>query len=325
MKINVDAVYLEGALHGLNELSAEHLIVHSEQTLVAVRWPELRQIRDAGRVVLGPQAHGNIIATGVCVDDAWIVDRKSYRVLIAKESAIESIDPAGLESVRHIPIPGLVEGTFAASLDSEGRNLLLVLMRVVNMDFAEYGVAVADLANNRLLNESTIRSNHELEVLWDRILGTWVIGNTVSATVWRWQADGVAVKLAGTVAVPVHFASFVETNQGVIVNALATQNGTSVVVTGRAERDRIVWAEPVPLVGSTVLVARRHPTQPFWACLAQQETEQYIQVRSAEGKILAEASVRTGAHLSDVIWSASSPHRIWGFGTRSLAAATVQQ
>ncbi|MGC0772188.1 MAG: hypothetical protein WB543_04585, partial [Candidatus Acidiferrum sp.] len=165
MKIDVKTILLDGALHRLRELSdANHLIVQSEESLVAVSWPALRQTRDGMTVVLGPRGLGKVLATKVAVDNAWIVEPKSQRVLLTREGEVEFVDPSGRDKVRRVTVAGLPSGAFAAALDSAGQHLLLVVMRVVNLDFAEYGVAAVDLVNGRLASESTIRSNADLEL-----------------------------------------------------------------------------------------------------------------------------------------------------------------
>jgi hypothetical protein len=59
--------------------------------------------------------------------------------------------------------------------------------------------------------------------------------------------------------------------------------------------------------------------------LAQEGAVQQIQIRDAAGKVLAEAGVRPAAHLNNLLWSKSSPKRVWGFGIRALAAATLSE
>jgi hypothetical protein len=337
MKLDVKAIHLQGALHGLRELAdADHLIVHSEQSLIAVAWPDLRNIPDGLRVVLGPPGQGKVLATDVAVDDAWIVEPKAHRVLLAREGEFSSIDTAGKTEVHHIPVHGLPVGTFAAALDSAGQRVLLVVLRVVNIDFANYAVAVADLANGWLVTEGTIGSGSDLELLWDATLSVWVIGDTNRGALWRWDGASPAVKLAGPTGGPIHAATFAETAAGVIVSALSTlttgalttgaqATGATALVTGHAQRDRVVWAAPVALPGSAVLMARRHPARTLWACLAQEGTAQRIQIRDETGKISAQADLRPGVYLNDLLWSASSPDRFWGVGIRGLASATIHE
>jgi hypothetical protein len=327
MRIDVKTIRLQRALHGLRELpDADHLVVHSEQSLVAIAWPALRQIPDSMTVVLGPPGQGKALATNVAVDNAWAVEPKAQRVLLAREGEFYSVDPSGQLDDQRIKVAGLPRGTFAAALDSDGQRVLLVVMRVINIDFADYGVAMADLTNGRLVAEATIGSGADLELLWDGRLRTWVIGDTSRGALWRWDGDRPAVKLAGPPAGPVHAATFAESGEGVIVSALFTQTtGATGLITGRAEWDRVVWTAPVTLPGSTVLVARRHPELALWACLAQEGAVQQIQIRDAAGKVLAEAGVRPAEHLNNLLWSKSSPKRIWGFGVRALAAATLSE
>ena len=327
MKIDVKTILLDGALHRLREFSdANHLIVQSEESLVAVSWPELRHTREGMTVVLGPRGLGKVLATKVAVDNAWIIEPKSQRVLLTREGEVEFIDPSGRDKVRRVTVAGLPSGAFAAALDSAGNQLLLVVMRVVNLDFAEYGVAAVDLVNGRMASESTIGANADLELLWDDTLRTWVICDTGNATVWRWNGTKPAVKLASTLADPVHSASLVMGDGGAIVTALISLGtGATGLISGQAEQDRVNWKEPVTLHGPSILVTRRHPNLAVWACLAQEGNAQQIQIRDAAANLLGAANVRSLAHLSDLLWSASTPERVWGFGVHSLVAATLNQ
>jgi hypothetical protein len=324
MRIDAKTIRFQGALHGLCELpDGDRLIIHSEQSLVAVSWPALRQTPDTVTVVLGPPGQGKALATNVAVDNAWVVEPKARRVLMAREGEFYSVDPSGQLEDQRIKVAGLPRGTFAAALDSDGQRVLLVVMRVLNPDFAEYGVGMADLANGRLVAEATIGVNADLDLLWDAPLRTWVIGDTSRGALWRWDGARPAVKLAGPPAGPVHAATFAETGEGVIVSALFTQTtGATGLITGRAEWDRVVWAAPVTLPGSPVLLARRHPARALWACLAQEGAVQQIQIRDAAGELLAEAGVRPAAQLNTLHWSKSLPNHVWGVGIRALAAAT---
>jgi hypothetical protein len=132
------------------------------------------------------------------------------------------------------------------------------------------------------------------------------------------------VKFAGPATGLVQAATFADCSEDVVVSAiLAQKTGGSGLVTGRVERDRVAWTAPVKLPGLSVLTAQRHPTHPLWACLAQEKAVQQIQVRDAGGNVLAEAEVARATHLSHLLWSASSPERLWGFGVRALAGATL--
>ncbi len=327
MKTDSKTILLDGALYRLREFSdANRLMLHCEHSLLAVSWADLRQTRDGVTVVLGPRGLGNVVATKVAVDNAWIVDPKSQRLLLAREGGIEFVDPSGQEKARTVTVPGLPVGTFAAALDSTAKRLLLAVMRDVNPDFAEYGLVVADLVNGRLAKESTIHTNSDLELLWEDKLGSWVICDTNKATVWRWDGNKPALKLASSALRPVHSATIAASDHGVIVSALVTQStGATGLISGRAEQDRVIWNDAVALPGPNVLVARRHPGQALWACLAQEGRAQQIQIRDASGKVLGEAIVRPPAHLSDLVWSVAAPTSVWGFGVHALASATFNQ
>jgi len=327
MQIDVKTILFEGALHRLRELSdANHLIVQNEQSLVAVAWPELQKTRDGLTVVLGPQGLGKVVATKVSVDNAWIVEPKSQRVLMAREGEIEFVDPSGRDKLQRVTVAGLPSGSFAAALDSAGQHLLLVVMRAVNMDFAEYGIVVITLSDGQLQRELTIRSNADLELHWDETFRTWVICDTSNATVWRWDGAKLSTKLASALTDTVYSATLVVGDDGAIVTALVTQGaGATGLISGRAEQDRVDWRESVTLHGPSVLVTRRHPKLAVWACLAQEGKVQQIQIRDAAGKVLGEANIRPPAHVSDLLWSASTPERVWAFGVHSLAAATLNQ
>jgi hypothetical protein len=325
MRIDLKAVRFQGALHGLRESrDVDHLIVHSEQSLFAIVWTGIENTPEGAAVALGPRGPGKVVATDVAVDDAWVVEPKGQRILLAREGAFDSIDPWGGLEPQKVKVAGLPLGTFAAAIDPDGTHVLLVIVRVVNFDEANYAVALADLTNGRLVHETTIGSSADLELLWDARLRDWVIGDTKKGGLWRWDGARPAVKLAGpTSPGPVHAATFAAGNEGVIVSALFTHTGADGLITGHAELDRVVWTPPVVLPGTPVLVARRHPAQALWACLAQAGAAQHIQIRDAAGKVLAEAPVRPTTHLNNLVWSMASPNRVWGIGVRALAAATL--
>ncbi|HEV3334648.1 MAG TPA: hypothetical protein VG096_26855 [Bryobacteraceae bacterium] len=327
MRIDLKAVRIQGALHGLHESrDADHLIVHSERSLFAIVWAAVQNTPEGVAISLGPERPGKLVATDVAVDNAWVVEPKGQRVLLAREGEFESIDPWGQPEAQKVKMAGLPRGTFAAAIDPEGAHVLLVVVRVINPDAANYGVALADLANARLIREGTIGSGADLELLWDNRLRTWVIGDTSKATLWRWDGARPAVRIAGPAAPgPVHAASFVAGTEGVIVSALFTHNGATGLIAGQAEMDRAVWQPPVALPGPPVLMAKRHPAQAIWACMSQAGTGQQLQIRDAAGKVLAEAAVRPATHLDNLIWSPISPNRVWGFGARALAAATLSE
>jgi len=320
MKIDVKIVRLAGALHGLRELPAGHLILHSDQSLVAVDQP----LHGGGVLAFGPHGPGKVIATDVAVDNAWTLLPGSGRVLLAQEGRFQSIDASGGGRDEQVKVTGLPAGTFGAAPDAEGRHVLVVVVHAVNPDFAAYGVAMADLANDRLTAEATIRSNADLELAWDRHDRSWLIGDTDNGVVWRWDGAGPAAKLAAPAVASVHGTSFAASENGVFVTTLFTRaTGETALVTGHADRDQVAWTAPVVLPGVPVLVVRRHPTRALWACLTQERAGQRIQLRDATGKTLAEAPVHPPANLTDFLWSTATPDQVWAFGTRTLAAVTL--
>jgi hypothetical protein len=328
MMLNLKAVRLRGALHALREFQdADHLVVHIEQSLVALAWPALEHIPGGVTIALGEHGEGKVLATDVAVDDAWVAAAKAQRVLLAREGEISSIDPSGKDDVHHLKVPGLPLGTFAAALDADEQHILMVVVRVLNFDFEEYGVAAADLTNGRWVREAKIGTDADLELLWDARLGAWVIGDTSRGSLWLWDGGGPAVKLAGPAAAGIHGATFTGGDDGVIASVLITQTtGETALITGHAERDRMIWTPAVTLSGSHVLMARRHPARALWACLAQAAAGQQIQIRDVAGKVLAEADLHPPAHLNNLLWSVSSPdRRVWGHGLHTLVAATLSE
>jgi len=325
MRIDAKAVRVQGAVHEMCEMpDGDRLIVHSEQSLIAVTWLSLQHTPDGVAVTLGPRADDKVLAKNVAVDNAWVVDAKTGRVLLARAGEIDVADPSGEAADHKIHVAGLPAGTFAAALDGDGKRILLVVMRVVNFDFADYGLAMADLTNGRLVAEKTVGGTSDLELIWDSRLRTWVIGDTNHGGLWLWDGEHAAARFSGPAAGPVQAATFSQSSEGVIVSAvIAQKTGGAGLITGRVERDRVLWAEPVKLPGTPVLMARRHPTHPLWACLAQEKALQQIQIRDAAGKVLADTEVGPATHLSRLLWSASAPNRVWGFGVRALAAATL--
>jgi hypothetical protein len=325
MRIEVKTVRVQGAMHEMCEMpEPDRLIVHSEQSLVSVDWLALQQTPDGVAASLAPRGKEKALATGLTVDNAWTVDPKTGRVLLTRAGAIEIIDPSGNVANQRVQVAGLPAGSFGAALDAEGKRMLLVVMRVVNFDFANYGLAMADLANGRLVAEKTVGGTSDLELVWDNRLRTWVIGDTNHGGLWLWDGERPAVKFAGPAAGPVQAASFTASAEGVIVSAvIAHKTGGTGLIAGRVERDRVVWAAPVQLPGLSVLMARRHPTHPVWACLAQEKAVQQIQVRDAAGNVLAQTEAARATPLGHLLWSASTPNRVWGYGVRALAAATV--
>jgi len=323
MNIDLKAVRIQGALHGMRELrDADHLIVHSEQSLFAIVWAALLNTPGNATVRLDPKGPGKLVATDVAVDNAWVVE-PGQRVLLAREGRFDSIDPWGHIQARTIKVPGLPVGTFGAAIDSEGLHVLLVVVRNVNPDVSNYAIALADLKNGRLAREPSIGSGADLELLWDAQVGDWVIGDTSKGALWRWDGQRPALKLAGPTA-HVESATFTATAEGLIVTVIALKTtGETAFVTGHAEGNRVLWAEPAKLNGSSVLKAWRHPARPVWACLAQAGAVQQIQFRDVGGKLLAETPVPRGIHLANLQWSVSSPNRVWGVGIHAVAAVTL--
>jgi len=325
MTIAVKTVRFEGALRGLRELpDADQLIVHIDQTLVVVPWAALRNVPDHMIASPGSQGLGKALATEVRVDNAWTVHPETNRVLLARQGELQLIDPSGQSEVRRIPVTGLPRGTFAAGIDSAGQNVLLAVMRAVNPDFAAYGVAMANLVHGQLIAESTIGSIADLELLWDNEFRGWLIVDTGRGTLWHWDGIGSAVRLSGPDGGRVHATTIAANGNGVFVSAVLMQaTGETDLITGRVDRDRVVWGAPKVLAGFPVLVARRHPTRSIWACLAQEGARQQIRICDAAGKVLAEAGMDPAADVNSILWSTSSPNRVWGIGTRALTAATV--
>lgn len=314
-------------MHGLREFEgADHLIVHSAQSLVAVDWPILQHAPDSLTLELGPPGLGKVLATNVTLDSAWVVEPKSKRILLAREGEFDSIDPGGRVANQKIKVTGLPRGAFASSVNPDGVHVLLVVTRVINPDFANFAVVMADLTTGQLIREATIGAGVDLELLWDAPFRTWVIGDTSRGGLWRWDGQKPALRLAAPQGTPVHAATFASSPEGVMVSALFTEKtGATGLVTGRAELDRVIWTPPVVLPGLPVLVARRHPTLARWACLAQEGTRQQVQVRDTAGKVLAETDVRPGVYLDNLLWSTFSSNLLWCSGIRALATATLSE
>ena len=299
---------------------ADQLILHIDQTLVVVPWPALRNVPANMIASPGSQGLGRVLATEVRVDNAWTVHPSTNRILLTRQGELQLIDPSGRSEVRRIPVRGLPRGTFAAGIDSTGQNVLLA----VNPDFAEYGVAMANLLHGQLIPESTIGSIADLELLWDNEFRGWLIVDTGRGTLWHWDGIGSAVRMAGPDGGRVHAATITANGNGVFVSAVRTQaTGETDLITGRVDRERVVWDAPKVLSGFPVLVARHHPARPVWACLAQEGARQEIRICDASGNVLAEAGVGRAADVNNILWSTFSPNRVWGIGTRALTAATV--
>jgi hypothetical protein len=324
MVIDLKAVRLRDAVHGVCEWSGDRLIVHSGQALVTVAWSALGSSSGGLAMVLGPEGYGKVVAADLAVDNAWIVEPRTQRVLLAREGALESLDPSGALPPQKTVVGGLPRGSFTAAVDAEGRRVLLVVMRLVRPDFANYAVVLVDLRDGRLVREGSIGSVADLQLLWDRRLGTWMIGDTGTGGIWRWDGATPAVRLEGPPCAPVHGATFAASDEGVMVSALVAQDGTTALATGLAELDRVHWATPVRLPGAPVVVARRDPSGARWACLAQEGRAQHVQIRDPAGGVLGEARLEPAAQLEKLLWSTSLPNHVWGIGVHAIAGISLK-
>src|SRR5260370_32112420 len=68
---------------------------------------------------------------------------------------------------------------------------------------------------------------------------------------------------------------------------------------------------------------RKHPSQNLWASVEQAGAVQRIEIRDASGKVIAETALRPGTQARNLIWSTSSPERLWGLGIRALVEMTL--
>jgi hypothetical protein len=270
MKIEAKTIRVQGALHGLNE-AADQVIVQIDDLLVTIAEKALWQIPDGVLTALGSGGIGRVVATKVAVDNAWTVDSVSKRILLPRAGHIERIDPleqdVGQDVTDKIGIEGLPAGTFGASAEPGGNRILFLVVRDVNLDFAEYAVAVADLMLGRMITEKSVRSNDDLLLVWDAASRGWVISDTGKGIVWRWDGERPAVRSA----------SSVEPSSG-----------------------------------------RKHPSQDLWASVEQAGAAQRIQIRDSSRKVIAETALRPGTQVRNLVWSTSSPERLWGLGIRAL-------
>jgi hypothetical protein len=323
MKLDIDVVRLQGTLRRLAELrDPGALVVHVDQSLIAVNWTRLRTPDPRAAIVLGPPGTGSVLAAKLAVDDAWTIEPKSQRVLLARDGELSFIDPSHKLPARNLKPDELPPGTFGAVVDSEGKRALLIVVRDVNMDSSEYTVLQADLASGLLTPQPAIHGNAELELLWDGVSRAWVIGDTHTGSLWLWDGQSPAVKFEGPPGDQVHSATFAAATDGVIVTALQEGNR---LLSGVLGADRVDWSPPVALSGTSALIARRHLTRPVWACLTYQGAAQQIQILDAAGKVQAAAPVRSPILLNNLQWSTASPNRVWGLGMRALAAATLTE
>lgn len=326
MHVAPETIRITGPCHGLRELPGERLILHAGRSLVAVAWSDLRRAPEGSVVEPGSPGYGRVIATNVAVDNAWSIQPGSGRVLVARQGQFQSIDGLGSGAEQLIRIPGLPTGTFAAEFDPSGRYALLTIMRPLGPDFAEYGVALADLTAGQLTTESGIGSTAELELL---CLGgppnpTWVVGDTSNGALWRWDGHDAATPFQGPIADVINSVTFEQEGSRVIATALIMPNrGAVAIQSGRMETNEMKWSAPVPLPGRPVTLARRHPLRPEWACLAGYRAEQEIQIRSARELIVA-ASPSSITPIEHLRWSAFSPDRLWAWGHRSVSRIALE-
>src|SRR5215831_8555160 len=115
MNIEIKSIRLERALHGLQEQDADHLIIHSEQSLVAVSWKELQHTHETVTVRLGPKGQGTVLADNVAVDNAWILQPQTQRLLLAREGGFDSLAASGDAGNEKLIIADLKNGTFACA------------------------------------------------------------------------------------------------------------------------------------------------------------------------------------------------------------------
>jgi hypothetical protein len=197
MKIETKTIRLQGALHGLNE-AGDQVILQIDDLLLTIAERNLRQIPEGIPTTLGSGGIGRVLAASVAVDNAWTVDPDSKRILLARAGHIERINPASQEKAERITIEGLPAGTFGASVEPGGNRVLYVVVRDVNFDFSEYGVAIADLMLGRMVSEKSIRSNSDLQVSWDVASKSWVINNPEKRVVWRWDGEKPPIQETGS-------------------------------------------------------------------------------------------------------------------------------
>jgi hypothetical protein len=325
IKLTIHPIRLKEALRACAELpDKDSLVLHIEDSLVIVPWSKLQRIAGQGAITILPPGPGKKVADNVGVANAFALNPKTNRILLAREGEIIDIDPSQKIEDQKIPATGLSVGTFAAAVDPAGKRALFSVVRDVNFDFSEYAVISVDLASGKIVPETTIGSNADLEFIWDAKLSAWFIGDTSRAFAWRWDTVAPAVKLQPPPDDPMIAATFTSSNEGLLISTLVTsKNGTPELTIGRADKDRITWSPAVPVPGGSVTFARRNPTRPLWACLADTDSGQQIQLRDAAGKLLASAPVRSSTLLNKLTWSAYSPNRLWGSGFRALAEITL--
>lgn len=322
MQIAAETICVKCPLHGLREMpDGEHVVLHLGRSLVAVAWSNLLHTPAGSVAELPAPGFGRVIAKDVAVDNAWAIHPKSGRVFVARGGHFQSIDALGPDDDQEVTVSGLAVGTFAAAFDPSGRYILLTIVRPLNPDFAEYGVAVADLSNGGLTVETSIGSTAELELLclggWPR--PAWAIGDTANGTLWRWDASQPAARFNGPPAPNISGVTFERGESGVIATTIITQrDGTHAMIWKRVDRDSADWPPPTPLNGPPVTLVRLHPSRRQWACLAGFFPRQEIQLRTSEG-LLASGPLRSATPVERVCWSSGSPDRIWAWGYRSLS------
>lgn len=325
MKLDLKAVRLSGTVLKLGQLSQpDALVLQVGQSLASVSWKRLRTSFVRAPLVVGAPGDATVIAEDVAVDSAWTIDEKSQQVALARAGEILFIDPLARRVVRTAPVKGLRNGTFDMALDGDGKRALVVVVRDVALDFSEYAVVAVDLATGDLTPESSIHANADLELLWDDMSRAWLIGDTHTGALWRWDGTKPATRFAGPADATIQAATLAATAEGAVATALLqTATGAGRLVAGRVGAAGVTWSQPLDLPGAAVLTARRHPTQALWACLAHDDAGQQIQVRGADGKVAAAAPLLPPFLMSKLFWSTAEPTRIWGVGMRALAAGTL--
>lgn len=323
MMLGIDVIRFSGAFHSLGELRApDALVLRVDQSLFAASWARLRTPPNATPVVYTAPGFGKELVKDLAVDNAWTIDPVAQQIALARPGALSFIDPANGRVKRTVNVPGVSGGTFGAVLDGAARRLLLIVMNDVNRDFAEYGAVVADLATGSLTPQPAIHGDAEYDLLWDNSGSAWIVGDTRKGSLWRCDGSGAAAAFAGP-AGPLQNATFASTPDGVFATAVLKKGTASALSIGRLEAKRIAWSDPIQLSGPPILLARRHPSRPLWACLAFDGAGQQIQIRDADGAMQAVAPVRPPILLNKLQWSSASPDRLWALGVRALASATL--
>jgi hypothetical protein len=77
---------------------------------------------------------------------------------------------------------------------------------------------------------------------------------------------------------------------------------------------------PARAKGSSEL---KHPSHELWAGLEQTGATQKVHIRDSSGKVIAETVLKPGTLVKNLVWSTSSPERLWGLGIRALVEMTL--